>query len=116
MPLEFLVLANIGRNHLLHLLGAQKHADAFIIDAGVVAAESESLDPAVTNSGEQALRNSAEAKAAACDKHVVAQHPVERRGGVRIDLAGHQNTTTLRMLSPACIRSNPLLMSSRLRT
>ena len=41
---------------------------------------------------------------------------VQRRRGIGINLAGHQNTTTLRMLSPACIRSKPLLISSSDRT
>src|SRR5690606_1979363 len=47
------------------------------------------------------------------------QGPLLRKGGSALERGTRpaaQNTTTLRMLSPACIRSKPLLISSRLST
>jgi hypothetical protein len=41
LPLELLVLADIGRDHLLDLPGAKQLADAFVVDARVVAREGE---------------------------------------------------------------------------
>src|SRR5688572_19623186 len=41
LALELLVLADVGADHLLDLLGAQQLADAFVVDAGVVAGKRE---------------------------------------------------------------------------
>ena len=49
LPLEFLVLADIGRDHLLHLPRAQQLAEPFIVDPGIVRGDGEVLDPAPDN-------------------------------------------------------------------
>src|SRR4051812_18890633 len=41
LPLEFLVLADVGRDHLAHLARPQQRTDAVLIDAGVVADDGE---------------------------------------------------------------------------
>ena len=46
LPLELLVLADVGRDHLLHLSRPQQLADALIVDPGLVRREGEVLDPA----------------------------------------------------------------------
>ena len=47
LPLEFLVLADVRRDHLLHLAGLEQQPHAEIVDAGVVADDRQSLDAAV---------------------------------------------------------------------
>ena len=37
LPLEFLVLADVGRDHLPHLPRAQQRTDAEVVDTGIVA-------------------------------------------------------------------------------
>ena len=45
LPLEFLVLADVGRNHLADLPRPQQNPDAEVVDAGVVADDRQVLVP-----------------------------------------------------------------------
>jgi hypothetical protein len=72
LAFELLVLADVGRDHLADLLGAQQLADALGVDAGVVAGESQVLDPAVTHRIEQPLWQAAQAETAARDQQAIA--------------------------------------------
>src|SRR3546814_2716542 len=47
LPLELLVLADIGGNHLFHLPRAQQLAEPLIVDAGIVGGDDEILDAAL---------------------------------------------------------------------
>src|SRR5207245_1259546 len=84
--LEFLVLAHIGGDHLLHLAGLEQQAHAEIVDAGVVADDREALNAAVLERGDEILRDSAQAEAAGSDGDVVAQQPLQGGSGVGINL------------------------------
>ena len=64
LPLEFLVLADVGRDHLADLPRAQQRADAVIVDAGVVADDGEVLGAAAMQRGDQVFGNAAEPEAA----------------------------------------------------
>src|SRR5690348_10080525 len=86
LPLELLVLADVGADHLPDLPGAQELADAFVVDAGVVAGERQVPGPARLDRLDQALGNAAQAEPARGDQQPVAQDPVERRRGVGIKL------------------------------
>src|SRR5688500_3411541 len=59
LPLELLVLADVGGDHLLHLAGPQELAEALIVDAGIVGRDGEVLDAAVPDRVDQPLRNAA---------------------------------------------------------
>ena len=85
LPLELLVLADIGRDHLPHLPGAKQLAEPFIVDAGIVRGDGEVLDAARDDRIDQPLGNSAQPEAAGGDRHSVEQQPFERALGVGID-------------------------------
>src|SRR6185295_6097125 len=71
LPLELLVLADVGRNHLPDLTGAQEHPDAEIVDPGVVADDNEVLGAAAVQRGDQVFGNPAQAEAAHHDGRAV---------------------------------------------
>jgi hypothetical protein len=85
LPLELLVLTDIGSDHLADLAGAQQLAEPLIVDAGIVGDDGQVLDPAVADGVDQPLGNAAQAEAAGADRHAVEQQPVERRGCIGID-------------------------------
>ena len=85
LPLELLVLADVGRDHLLHLPGAQQLAEPLIVDAGIVRGDGQVLDPARLDRVDQPLRDAAQAEAARGDGHAVEQQPFERGFGIGID-------------------------------
>ena len=82
--LEQLVLADIGRDHLLDLAASPAAAQAEIVDAGIVGDDGEVLDAGLAHRVDQVLGNAAQAEAAGHDRHAV-EEPVERRFGVGID-------------------------------
>jgi hypothetical protein len=86
LPLELLILADVGRDHLLDLPRAQQLAEPFIVDPGIVRGDGEVLDPARLDRVDQPLGDSAQAEAARGDGHAVEQQPVERGFGIGIDL------------------------------
>src|SRR6185295_107708 len=71
LPLELLVLPDVGRNHLPDLARAQEHADAEIVDAGVVADDSEVPGAAAVQRRDQRFGNPAQAEAAHHDGRAV---------------------------------------------
>ena len=70
---EGLVLADIGRDHLPDLARLQQHAQADIVDAGIVGDHGQALDAAVPDRLDQSFRNAAKAEAAGHDRHIVFQ-------------------------------------------
>ena len=64
LPLEFLVLADVGRDHLAHLPRAQQRPDAVVVDAGVVADDGQVLGAAAMQRGDQVFGNAAQPEAA----------------------------------------------------
>src|SRR5215813_12382942 len=71
--LEQLVLAHIGRNHLLHLAFFQQHADAESVDAGIVRNNGQVPGALPLYRRNQILRNPAESKPADQNGHSVFQ-------------------------------------------
>src|SRR3546814_7253076 len=57
LPLELLVLADIGGDHLPDLPGAEQLAQPLAVDAGVVARDGEVLDPRIADRVDQPLRS-----------------------------------------------------------
>ena len=78
LPLELLVLADVGRNHLLDLPRLEQHAEAELVDAGVVGNHGEAAHAGFAQREDQVLRDAAQAEAAAHDRHAVAHHAGER--------------------------------------
>ena len=106
LTLELLVLADIGADHLRHLLGAQQHADAFIVDSGIVAGEGQVLDARIADRDQQAFGNAAQAEAPAGDQHAVFQHAIEGGGGIRVKLV-HRTSVTARRFRAMAGRCHP---------
>ncbi|GJE44159.1 hypothetical protein AEGHOMDF_3345 [Methylobacterium soli] len=79
---EFLVLADIGRDHLGDLSGVEELAEADAVDPGIVRDDGQALHARFAHRVDQLVRNAAEAEAAAHHRHVVAQQA--RQGGRRI--------------------------------
>src|SRR2546430_383773 len=86
LALELLVLAYIGGDHLLNLARLEEQAHAEIVDARIVADDGKAFDAAADQCLDEILRDPAQPEAARGDRHVVAQHSLERRGGVWIYL------------------------------
>ncbi len=89
LPLELLVLADIARDHLLDLPGAQQLADALTVDPGIVRGEGQILRARLLDRIEQPLGHAAQAEAAAGDRHAVEQHAVQRGSSIHISLSAH---------------------------
>ena len=81
LPLEFLVLADVGRDHLAHLARSQQQADAEVVDAGIVADDGEVLRAAAMQRGDQVFGNAAQSEAAHHDRGAVGDDraPPRRR-------------------------------------
>src|SRR3546814_20796190 len=88
LPLELLVLAHVGRNHLLDLPRSQQLAEAEAVDAGVVGDPRQALDPGITQRGDQRLGAAPQAEASAGAGLVVGNAAATRGGGIRVGLAG----------------------------
>jgi hypothetical protein len=86
-----LVLADIGRDHLLDLAGFEQAAEANAVDAGIVRNHRQVLDAGVADRVRQRLGDAAEAEAARHDHHAVFQNALESRLGVGIDLVHANN-------------------------
>src|SRR5690606_6937067 len=85
LPLELLVLAHIGRNHLADLPGFQQLAEAETVDAGIVGRRGTTPAPAVTQRSDRGLGNAAQAEAA--DRKGLRVGP---GGGQRLGSGGTQ--------------------------
>ena len=83
LALEFLVLADVGRNHLADLPRRQQQAEAEAVDAGVVGDHGQALDAAVAQRGDQRLGDAAQAEAADREGLAVVDEVGQGRGRVR---------------------------------
>src|SRR5205085_118517 len=108
LPLELLVLADVGRDHFLHLARAKQFAEPLIIDARIVRGDGQVLDPARLDRVDQPLGNAAQPEPARGDGHAVAQQSVERRLCIGIDFL-HSCPLSLRAK-----RSNPVWIATSL--
>src|SRR5690606_18750004 len=86
-PLELLVLAHVGRNHLADLPGFQQQAEAEAVDARVVGDGGQALDAGVPQGLDQRLGDAAQAEAADRQRLVVGDDAVEGGFSVGIELA-----------------------------
>src|SRR5690606_36241322 len=86
---EFLVLPDIGTDHLPDLPGLQQQAEAPAVDAGIVGDDGKILRPAVAEGDDEVLGNAAEAEAPAHHGHAVEGEALERRLGVGINFVRH---------------------------
>ncbi|MNI32658.1 hypothetical protein D3C73_865790 [compost metagenome] len=83
LPFELLVLAHVGRNHLLDLPGFQQLAQAEAIHAGVVGDHGQALGATVAQRGDQCFRNTAQAEATHGQNLAISDHALQgirRRG------------------------------------
>ena len=90
LPLELLVLADVGRDHLPHLARAQQDADAEVVDAGIVADDREVARAARVQRLDQVLGDPAQAEAAHQDRRPVGdeRHRLRRRSASTLSMAG----------------------------
>ena len=95
---EQLVLADIGRDHLLDLTRLEQAGKTDAVNAGIVGNHRQVLDPAVADRIRQGLGDAAKAKAARHDHHAVLEDAVECRFGVGIDLF-HVNSDLMKKMS-----------------
>ncbi len=77
---EFRVLADVGRDHLLHLAAFQQQAQTEPVHARVVGGHGQVLDAIVADRRDQQFGDAAQAKAARRDEHAVEQQPIQRFG------------------------------------
>src|ERR1700759_4315545 len=81
-----LVLADIGRDHLLDLPRLQQAGEPDAVDAGIVGDHREALHPGLAERVRQGLGNAAEAEAAGHDHHAVLEKAIEGRFRVGVNL------------------------------
>src|SRR6267143_83126 len=80
------LFSHIGGDDLPYLARLEEQAHTEIVDARIVADDGEAFDAATDQCLDEILRDPAQPEAARGDRHVVAQQPLERRGGVWIYL------------------------------
>ena len=83
---EQLVLADIGRDHLLDLPGLQQPAQPDAVDAGIVGDHGQVLDAGLADRVRQGFGDAAKTKTARHDHHAVLENAIECRFGVGVDL------------------------------
>src|SRR5262249_95578 len=97
-PRDGLVLPDIGRDHLLDLLGVEQEAEPDAVDAAVVRHHGQVLHAGVADREDQLLGNAAQAEAAGHDHHAVLQQAGERRPRVGIDLFHERSASNSRTM------------------
>src|SRR5262249_6479 len=70
---EQLVLADVGRDHFLHLPRLEQQPEASAVDACIVRNDRQVLHAAGANGLDQGLGNAAEAKASAANQNAVLE-------------------------------------------
>src|SRR3546814_1271270 len=80
LPLEFLILPDIGGDHLAHLAALEQQAEAEIVDPRIVRDDGEILYAAAAALVHQSLGNAAEAEAARRDCHSVEEQACRTAG------------------------------------
>lgn len=78
LPLELGVFANVTRDHLAYLPGFQEQSKPPIVDAGVIARDSQVLRATLPQCDDEILWDSAEPKSAHRDQLIVCDDPLER--------------------------------------
>ena len=89
---EQLVLADIGRDHLLDLPRLQQPAEADAVDARIVGDDRQVLDAGIADRVRQGFGDTAQPEAARHDHHAVLENAIECRFGVGVNLF-HGNMT-----------------------
>src|SRR6185437_4310658 len=89
LALEFLVFADVRRNHLLDLARFEQQAEAETVDARVVADAGDALHLRIAQRRDQRLGNAAQPETADGKRLPVLDDVLQRLGGARIDLV-HQ--------------------------
>ena len=82
---ESLVLADIGRDHLLDLPGVEEEAKTNPINARIVGYDREVANPGVPDGLDQRLRDTAKPEAPGHDHHAVLQKAGKCRGSIGIE-------------------------------
>lgn len=77
LALEFLVLAHIGRDHLLDLARLQQLAQTKAIHTGVVRHHGQIFHAAIAQGVNQCFRNTAQAKTADGDQLSISDHALQ---------------------------------------
>src|SRR5262249_7497346 len=80
-----LVLANIGRDHLLYLPAVEQNAEADPVDTAIVGDDGEVLHARVADRQNELLGNPAKPESTGHDRHAVLQKPSKRGAGIGID-------------------------------
>jgi hypothetical protein len=73
LPLELLILAYVGGDHLPHLPGAEQLPQPLIVDAGIVGSDGEVLHAARLDRVDQPLGDPTQAESARANRHSVEQ-------------------------------------------
>src|SRR3546814_6066859 len=94
LPLELLVLADIGGDHLPDLPGAEQLAQPLAVDAGVVARDGEVLDPRIADRVDQPLGTAAQAETARSEEPT-SEHQSLMRISYAVFCLKKQQLTTL---------------------
>ncbi len=76
---ERLVLADIGRDHLLDLPGVEQQAEADAVDARIVGHDGQVLHAGIADRQDQRFGDAAQPEAPGHDQHAVLQQAGERR-------------------------------------
>jgi hypothetical protein len=101
---EQLVLADIGRDHLLDLASFQEPAEADAVDAGIVGDHRKTLHPGIADGVREGFGDAAEAEAAGHDHHAVLEQTLEGGLGVGINLVHEMDL--LEKGTKACIHAD----------
>jgi hypothetical protein len=75
LPLELLVLTDIGGDHLLDLLAAQQLAKSFAVDAGIVRRDGQIPDARRENGVDQTFGNARQSETARAQVHTINNSP-----------------------------------------
>ena len=86
LSLELLVLAHVGCEHALDLVGLEQRSHAEIIDARVVADNRQVFGPRLQQCADQILRDAAQAETAGSNRHAIKQQAVKGFGRARGNL------------------------------
>src|SRR5438477_5187766 len=108
LPLEFLVLADVARDHLAHLARLQEHSQPLVGRSAVVRDDREVLDSFAVDRGDQVLRIPAQPEPARHD-HRAFLHVADRLVRVLDDFIHGYSRSTIRAIpSPPPMHSEAM--------
>ena len=92
LPLEFLVLADVGGNHFADLTALQQQPETGAVDAGVVRHDGQIANARIVQRADQLLGNAAQAETAAHQRDAVLDDAAQGARRIRIHLGarGHR--------------------------